>query len=225
MAPVTVPNIVDINVSQISFSEVKTMDSGGKMINVYYNKAPFVFKVPAMKAPFGMSNWKMIKYSIDLALSQEQTAIKDKFEEIERHYIQTCVENSVKWLGKKEDPDVVEELFNSAVRYARDKNTGEIIDKYPPTIKFQVPYKNGKFAATAYDSAKKSINISEDTIPKRSMVAAVVHASGIWVIGGKFGCTMKIEQMKVDADKGSFPVDVYAFMEDPEDEPVESPDC
>lgn len=221
MAPINVPSILDVNVSQISFSEVKTMDNGSKMINVYYNKSPFVFKVPAMKVPFGMSNWKMIKYSIDLSISSEQDAIRRKFEEIEKHYIHTAAENSMKWLGKKEDPEVVEELFTSAVRYARDKTTGDIIDKYPPTIKFQVPFKNNKFVCTAYDSSKKTIKISEETIPKRSMVAAVVHASGIWVAGGKFGCTMKIEQMKVDADKGSFPLDVYGFVDDPEDEPSE----
>ena len=217
MSPITVSNILDINVKDISFSQAKTMDNGGKMINIYHKKAPFVFKVPSMSAPYGISDWKMQKFSIDLSLTPEMEAVKSKFEEIEKRFIDEAAENSMKWIGRKEDPEVLEELFTSAIRYPRDKVTGDIIDKYPPTIKFQVPYKNEKFTCTAYNSSKSTLAISSDTIPKKSMVAAVVHCSGIWVAGGKFGCTMKIEQMKVDANKNV--LDKYAFMID-EDENV-----
>lgn len=217
MSPMTVCNILDINVNDISFSTPKTMDNGGKMINVYYKKAPFVFKTPAMTAPYGISDWKMQKFSIDLSLSSEMEAVKNKFEEIERVFINEAANSSMKWIGRKEDPEVIEELFTSAIRYPRDKVTGDIIDKYPPTVKFQVPYRNERFMCTAYDSSKSTLAISSDTIPKKSMIAAVVHCSGIWVAGGKFGCTMKIEQMKVDANKNV--LDRYAFMVD-EDETI-----
>ena len=44
----------------------------------------------------------------------------------------------------------------------------------------------------------------------------VLRCNGIWVINGKFGCTWRAEQLKVEVSQKS--IDGYAFRDDDDDD-------
>lgn len=221
MVVMKVPTLSEIDVNKITFSDVKSLDMGAKMINIYYDDHPFVFKLPTLKIPFGMSDYKgNNKWSIDLTLSNENNEIKDKIKEIEKYIINAASKNSVKWLGSTEvDPEVVEELFTSGIKYSIDKKTNEIDNRYPGRLKIQVPYANKRFNCKAYNAAKEYIEITPDIMCKGTNISSVVHCSGVWIAGGKLGYTLKAQQIKIDEKEStsSYRFDEYAFVEDPDD--------
>ena len=49
---------------------------------------------------------------------------------------------------------------------------------------------------------------------KGSRVQAIVRCGGVWIVGGKFGCTWNVEIIKVDAPAS---VKNYSFIDDDSD--------
>ena len=70
-SPIVQPS--SFNVSKVSISQPKVMDSGGKMAYLNYGDArSLVVQTPSLPSPFGMSVFDKAgppKYSIDLANS------------------------------------------------------------------------------------------------------------------------------------------------------------
>ncbi|KAG1653616.1 hypothetical protein FOA52_011851 [Chlamydomonas sp. UWO 241] len=195
------------------------MDNGGKIIYMQHNNTNAIFKTPVMTAPFGLSDWDNTRFSVDLSMNADVEAFRTKMLEFEDYVIDAAQKNSMAWFKKQYTRDVVKELFSSAIRYPKDKDTGDVSDKYPPTMKLQVPHKNGRFACDAYDYAKETMEITKETLSKGSRVSAIVHASGVWVAGSKFGVTYKIVQMKIATNNMGI-LDKYAFIDDSDDECV-----
>jgi hypothetical protein len=215
-------NISEIDVSQITFGDPKPIgEHGGKMIYLNHAKKPLVFVTPALMAPFGLNDWDNTKFSIDLSVGNqgEQGDLLKKIKDIENLVIDEAFANSSAWLKKKyASREVVAELLTSVVKYPKDKLTGEVTDKYNPTIKFHLPYKNGAFDCEAYNAQRELMDISKDSIPKGSKINVIAQLSVIWVAGGKFGCTIKIHQLKVAPPHR---IAGYCFIQD-EDEEVEA---
>ncbi len=44
------------------------------------------------------------------------------------------------------------------LKCAKDRHTGDVTDKYPPTIKLTLPYKNDEFQCLVYDDKKELID-------------------------------------------------------------------
>ena len=213
-----IPNLCDIDVNDIQISDVpKTLDNGGKIIFVQMGGKPLIFKVPAMTLPYGMSDWEGTKFHIDLSLSEtnpEITEFKNKFIALESKIIDTAYEKCMPWFKKQyKSREVVEELYSSAIKYSKDKATGEISNKYPPTVKFQIPFVKGKFTCDAYNFKKEAIEISKETVNKGAKVTSLVHLSGLWIAGSKIGATYKVVQMKVKASESNV-ISGYAFVDD-----------
>jgi hypothetical protein len=218
----------NFDVSSVSYSAPRTLDNGGRSIYLSLNRSPIVLQTPEMVAPYGISNFNddgkgPDRYSLDLSFKgkDERENIKTFFEKmsaLDKKLINDGVENSMTWLKKKYNSvDVVEALYSTMVKYAKDKTTGEITDKYPPTFKLKLPMYNGAFACEAYDTKRNVLDIHElirSNSLKGAKVTAIVQCVGIWVVGTKFGCSWKVLQMRVampQAIKG------YAFKELEED--------
>ena len=238
---ITLPKDVDVN--KITLAAPKNLDNGGKMVYLYHKTKPFIIQTPVMYAPYGVSKWANDKggpdkYNLDLSFGSDN---KDKpvskdvadFMELIKRFddvmIDFGVNNSQAWFKKNlKTRDVVEALYTPLVKYAKDKETGEVTDKYPPTMRFQLPLnRDGKIACEVYN--KNCEKVPFDGIDtKRALVSAIVQCNGIWVAGGKFGCTFKIMQMKVVPNANvkvvpnanglrALPVGVCLFVEDPDD--------
>jgi hypothetical protein len=229
MDTIVMPNQIDLG--KIKYGAVKTLPSGGKSIYVSNNGSPFIVQTPEMRSPFGLSKWdkkekdangvEKDSFKYDLLLGFDGKDTRDilatfytKMSELDDKLISDGMEHSMNWLGKKmNSKEVVEELYTPHIRHSRDKNTGETNDKYPPTIKVSVPFRNGRFECDAYGPDKNEIKDLSAINLQGARITSIIQCVGIWVVGKKFGCTWKVIQMKINP-KSNIPK--FAFREDPE---------
>lgn len=212
MDTILLPNQLDIN--EIKFGAVKTNPSGGKSIYVSHKGNPIIMQIPEMRCPFGLSKWDKTEKGIDgtekdsfkydLLLGFDgmdgRDSLKSFFSKIDgfdKKLMEQGMENSMNWLGKKISKiEVIEELYTPMVRHSRDKQTGEITDKYPPTFKVTVPYRDGKFQCEVYGADNKEVDLSTINL-QGSRATCIMQCTGVWVVGKKFGCSWKLLQAKV----------------------------
>jgi len=198
----------EFEIGNVSFSDVRTLDNGGKAVYMSYNKSPLILQTPQMVAPFGMSKWdnegkSTPKYTIDLSFkamdkNPNMQAFYNALEALDNKLVEDGFKNQQSWFkGKKyNSKEIVEALYTPLIRHAKDRATGEITDKYPPTFKLAVPFKDGKFTCEAFDDARNQIDIA-NVETKGSKVTAIIQCMGLWFAGGKFGSTWRIIQMKI----------------------------
>lgn len=224
----------NFDVSSVSYSAPRTLDNGGRAIYMNLNRSPIVLQTPEMIAPYGVSNWNddgkgPDKYSLDLSFKGKEgrpnlNTFFEKMVALDKKLVQDGVDNSMTWLKKKYNSvDVVEALYTPMVKYAKDKTTGEITDKYPPTFKLKIPFVNSAFQCEVYDNKRKPVDLKQliDTGAfKGAKVTAIIQCLGIWVAGGKYGCSWKVLQMRVSPPQT---IKGYAFKE-LEDDKVDDSD-
>ncbi len=207
------------DVSGVHYGTPRTNDNGGKTIYMSYNKSPIVLQTPEMFAPFGKQKWEndkgVAKWTLDLSFkgmdTREQLKVfYDKMNEVDEKLIDDGVQNAFEWLKKKgASRDVVKALYTRLVRHPVDKNTGEVTDKYPPTFKLTLPWKDGSFQCEVYDNSRKLVDLAT-LETKGARVTAIIQCLGIWVAAGKYGCTWKVLQMRVVPPQS---IRGYAFKE------------
>jgi hypothetical protein len=223
------PSIVlsrDFNIDHVTFSDMKMLDNGGKIVYVSYNRGPFYMQTPAMTVPFGLSKWDndgkaVAKYSLDLSFKgmSDTPALSSFFNclnALDAKLVDTGFDKQQSWFkGKRYNSrDIVEALYTPIIKYAKDKHTGEKTEMYPPTIKVTVPQKDGAFTCDVFDASRRPVNLNAiDT--KGSSVTAIVQCTGIWFAGGKFGLSWKVVQMKIIPFSGK--IRGFALMDDDDD--------
>lgn len=198
-----------VEADKITYGTVKSLDSGGKSVYVAYNGRPLIIQTPEMSTPFGVSKWSSDrggsdKYTLELSFKgrEEKQGMQTFFELLETldtKFVQDAMENSTNWLKKKyNSTEVVQALYTPLVKHAKDKETGEITDKYPPTFRITLPYKDGSFTCDTYDKQRNLIPLESivDHL-KGARVTAIIQCLGLWIAGGKFGCSWKVLQLRV----------------------------
>jgi hypothetical protein len=214
-----------VDVSKISFGQIRTNDSGGKNISILYDGKPLYVQTPEMTCVYGLSKWpgdgKNDKYSVELSF-QGQTPNNGlgKFLKVlgdmNDKFLQAALDNSLEWFRKKyTSKDVVEAIYTPLIKYSKDKNTGEVTDRYPPTFRLNVPINDGKVGCLVYDANRSEIDLLDPgLITKSSKMTAIIRLSGVWIAGGKFGCTCRVEQLRVIPQRG---LAGYAIQDDDDD--------
>ena len=217
-----------IQTDKVSFSDVKTNDNGGKTIYMNYNKGLFKVQTPIMTLPYDMSCYEKgeyPKYTVEVSFRDmdENDKVKlfhEVLESLDELLVDSGVKNSMAWFKKKKtNKDVISALFNPMVKKSKDKETGEYDGKYPDTLRLKLPFRDGKpgFEMFNLDSGDKI----EDKEPselfvKGARVQAIIRCGGIWIVGGKFGCTWTVEKIRVDAPEGASKG--YSFIDDDSDD-------
>jgi hypothetical protein len=165
----------NIDVNKIAFSDLKTSDSGTKSVYLTYNGKPLYAQTPEMACVYGLSNWNkdgkgVDKYSIDLSFqdwerNQSLHKFMDVLKAMNEKFINEAMVKGPEWFRKKfSSPDVVEAIYTPLIKYPKDKETGEVIDKYPPTFRLNIPYHDGKVTCPVYDADRNLIDLfSTDT--------------------------------------------------------------
>lgn len=216
------------NINNVKFSEPKILPNGGKAIYLNYetngNKQIIVFQTPKMMCPYGIScfDGEYRKYSLEMSFGgMEDDTTLEKFyqniEAIDNKLISEGINNSQAWFKKKKiSEEVVTALYAPGIKVSRDKDTGEPNNKYPPTFKVKVPFKDEKFTCNVYDNKKTKIedNIC-DLLGKGCRVQCLIQCVGLWFAGGKYGCSWKIVQVKVNPSKS---ITGYSFVDDSDDD-------
>lgn len=206
MDSICVPSDVNVQL-EVDVGDVKSLSNGGKMCFVGRKGKPLIIQTPEMYGPFGMNAFTnedtgVTKYSLDLSFrdmanreSLQQLMKMQK--EIDEKLVQTAFDNSQSWFKKKyTSKEVVEALYTSPLKYPKDKETGEIIDKYPPTLKVNLPHRDGEFKLEAYDKNADPIDLGAITT-KGAKFTCLLQCGGVWLAGGKFGTTWKVVQIQV----------------------------
>jgi hypothetical protein len=213
----------EFDVSRVTFSDVKVLDNGGKIVYVSYDSAPLVIQTPTMTAPFGMSVWDndgkaAAKYSLDLSFKNMDASPKlqkfyEMLEQLDNKLVNDGFLNQATWFkGKKYGSrEILEALFTPMIKYAKDRDTGERTDKYPPTMKIGIPCRDGRFSCDIFDDKKRTIDLNAIET-KGAAVTAIIQCTGLWFAGGKFGASWRLVQAKIVANSMSF--DTYAFRGD-----------
>ena len=146
----------NIDISKISFSGVRSLDNGGKMVFMNYDDGKFYVQTPELEVPFDARYFgedgdnslssKSGKYSIKVQLkdSDENVAVfKDKLKKMDELLKQKASENSQAWFKKpKLSMDAINELYTPFVSVSRDRDTGEPDGKYPDTFGFKIHKKD-----------------------------------------------------------------------------------
>ena len=221
----SVISVKAFDIAKLSFGEIKKLDNNGKYIPMYYDKNPFVLQTPQCYAPYGLNTYKddtAESHSLELSFkNKEEREILQKFfailEDIDKKILDGAVQNSQSWFRKTANREVIEALFTPTIKYPKDKETGEIITKYPPTFRMKLKKDTkGEFNCTVYDHESKEESTMDDMIPKMkgSKITAITNCSGIWVAGSKFGISWKATQLLVSPQSG---LKKFAFQEIPGD--------
>ena len=246
--------IKNVDVSKIKYSEPKVLPSGGRTIYVNYNGQRPIFQLPWLSLPYGLNNSlemaakmakdgngksderkdKPLSYDVNISFKGSDSNIKvqqalEKLKEIEQKIINDAFENRIGWLQDDYDgiKAIVAKLFSPIVKYDKDKNTGKIAGKYPPTMKIKVPYndekKEFKFDCEDKDGVEIDFNSIMNML-KGGRCLPVIQMTGIWFIGGKFGCSWKLMRARFQPSIFSSPKIVEDSDDDAPIEKAESAD-
>ena len=231
-SPVVQPSTFDV--SKVSISQPKVLDSGGKMAYLNYGEKRLLIQTPSLPAPFGMSVFDKAgppKYSVDLALRGYQDQPKPKalfaaLQKLDEYMIDQGVKNSKAWFKADMKREVVEAFYTPCVRFGRDKQGNQT--SYPPNLKVQLRRKRdgSDFECLFYDQKSKGDPDAqplrgipaEELLVKRSEMTALIECTGVWFAGGKFGVSWKAVQIRLDSVPSG--LRGYGFEEEEGDEVV-----
>jgi len=222
MANIVLPTQFDCE--KIGFDDMKINNNGGKVVYMKYGDTQRVtMQTPKITAPFGLSEYRddktgSVKYSIDVSFKGMESDSKiqtffDKMKALDEAVINTAIDNSKEWFGKKMKREVIEELYRPVVKPAKDP------EKYAPTMKFKLQSNNqDELMVEAFDSDKNKINII-DTFKPGSKLRGIVECSSIWFVNKQFGVTWRALQVEVTkSDK----ISGFSFV--PEDDEYDTPE-
>ena len=226
-----------VSLSKISLSAPKTLDNGGKMIFLNYDGGinPLFLQTPEVEIPFDPSyysdNDTSGKYQVKFSLKNMEDypdirAFHDKLQSMDELLKQKAVENSVPWFKKKTmTMDTIDSLYSPMIKVSVDAETGEPNGKYPPSFGFKIVKKDNKVLCTLYDKKKNVFDVNKETetpidilniLRKGSSIKAVLKCNGVWLANGKFGCTWRAEQVRVQVPEGG--LQDFAIQTDSDDE-------
>ena len=246
---VLLPKNLDIN--KIKYSELKVMKSGAKSVYVNYSGSKINIQTPVMNIPYGVNdNQKFIKddpkrkdeppkYDITVSFKgiDENPKVKvfhDKMKELEEKIIDDAFANRLAWFKNNYggNKDTVSNMFSNIIKHDKDKETGEVVNKYPPTFKAKIPYNplESKFEFDSYDMDNKEVDFTEYVSNlKGGRAQFIIQLNGIWFSAGMFGCSWKIVSGKFQQSNASKPTfipdsddDVEEDEEDEEDIEVDT---
>ena len=215
----------DLDIDEITYKPPMDFNNGGRVVHMNFADGPIILQTANMFCPFGLKDWeKKQNYTLDLSFKGRESdpkvkAFFDKINELDEKLISDCVANGVTWLKKPiSSKEVASIVYTKQIRYTKDK-TGAVDERFPPTFKVKVPFKDGEFIPDVYDSSRNLIDLN-DVETKGSTIVAIIQCMGLWVADGKFGCSWKIMQMRIVPPVGK----KFAFvdLDDEDDVPVQS---
>lgn len=239
MSKAAVNKASEVKVSNLTFSEPKKLPNGGYQIYLNNGYGPLYVQSPNANVlwdtKYYADNETGGKYTVQFSLTnmENDKSMKDFHDmllSIDQHVIDAAYENRKDWFGakfNKHSKETIESLYTNMVKVHVDKETGEPSGRFPPSFQFKIAKRDGVHQCKVYDNNRRLFNIddengndfkslSEDILVKNASMGVVLRCNGIWVINGKFGCTWRAEQLKVEVPEKALG-DGYAFRDDDDD--------
>jgi hypothetical protein len=238
-----------VDVKKIKYSEVKVLQSGAKSVYLSHDGCKLMVQTPVLNLPYGVNDSTTFnakfkkdiktkkddvdeakKYDITVSFKgmQENPKIKafhDKLREIEEKIVDDAFTNRQLWFKNNynNNRDVVLSMFTPMVKMDKDKETGEVVNKYPPTFKVKIPYdaKEDKFGFDAYDMDNNEIDFASIVNNlKGGKAQLIIQLTGIWISAGMFGCSWKVVSAKFQQSN----ISKVTFLQDSDNEKDEDDD-
>jgi hypothetical protein len=167
---------------------------------------------------------KIKKYDLSvsfagMAENPKLKSLHDQMLEIEKKIKQDAYDNRLAWLRDDYDgiKNITDKLFNPIIKLDKDKETGKVVGKYPPTMKLKLPYDNNtnEFTFDCHDMDKNELDFKAImTKLKGGKAQMIIQLTGLWFAGGRYGCTWKVLRAKFQLPNKSN----YDYVEDSDDE-------
>jgi hypothetical protein len=187
-----------VDISKINFDNFKFAPNNSKsnrvFMKLYYNKKPFIFKIPRVKIPFNSQKNKFNQIEVCVNIPKE---LKPHFKELD---------SIIQDLLKEEKPH-----HNCDFQPSLNENN----PNFEPLFKFKIFNTDGKFPSL-FDSDKQLINIDSENdflshLKKRNQGIFAIECSGLWIREGRCGLSFKLVQGRV-FDNDNLPQEEdYAF--------------
>lgn len=205
----------NLDTGKITFSEAKPGKGRATMVYMNYEEQqmPLVQTWLGRVAFNGISAFPnqdtgKMQYSLELAFSgadgDQIESARRTVEGFDEFLVQSAVKNSRPWFKKKLEFAVCKEFHTPWMRLPKDKETGEVDTRWPPTIKLKLPTNESDtdFKFAIYDMKTRErmpppANLL-DYVPKGSNVRAILKCGGVWIANGRFGCSWYVEQLQVE---------------------------
>ncbi len=238
----------DIQVSNLKYSEVKSLSNGSKTVYINYGSEKLTLQTPIMHLPYGIGDWndkpiagdkktakgapmpeasdddKIKKYDLSVSFvgmdnNPKLKSLHDKMLEIEKKIKDDAFANRLAWLRDDYDgiKNITDKLFTPIIKLDKDKETGKVVGKYPPTMKLKLPYDNktNEFTFDCHDMDKNELDFKDImTKLKGGKAQMIIQLTGLWFAGGRYGCTWKVLRGKFQLPNKSN----YDYVEDSDEE-------
>lgn len=203
----------DVNTSNITFSPIKILDSGGKQSYINYGGSgkKMLLQTAPMKLPYGISKFDKqgpVKYHIDLSFGGFEDPTNKKvydfyraIQMLDEFMVEQGVKNSLQWFKAKMTPEVVRAFYTPLIRVSKDANGNP--KPYPPTLKVNLRKikDSERFDVKVYDNKKQAYGSDvplDDVVVKGGVVRCLMECTGVWFAGSKYGLSWKAVQIMVD---------------------------
>jgi hypothetical protein len=231
MATTAIISSSNLDISKVTFSDIRTNQKGGKAVSIKYSGQPLQIRLEKASYPMGVNvkdTDNGTTYTMSLTLKGCDPYAKDRagpetgstgvlynfLQDLQKRILDTAEQNSTKWFGKTRSRSVLEDTMKQFISPSVEKVNGEWVPsgKYPPSLRMKVPVYNGEVAMDVTDSYGKPVEVTPDNIqsvfPKRVDASLVLNPS-IYVTGQGFGVTWKITYAKVSPPQRTTAADVF----------------
>ena len=242
----------NLDLSKITFSDVKTDNHGRKMVFVNYEGGKVLVQTPKMYVPNGLKRWrkkdatdnKDDSFEMELSFSGEDKnadirEFHSKMEQFDELVKKQIMAHSKEWLGKpKVSMELVENAFYSpSVRVPMDKE-GNVLD-YPSRVRAKLDrerkgddftgrflsYKKPPTPVLMFDESKTLMEMNEDnfeSVVPKGSQVVAVLELVYLTITTKVSAKWKLVQAKVARNQQT--ITGYAMIDDEESEAQEDLD-
>lgn len=208
----------NFNTANITFSPLKSLDSGAKTAYLNYDGRGLIVQTASMNVPYGINKFDKngpVKYSVDLsfrgyedASNKKMKSFYDMISALDNYMVDQGVKNSLQWFREELPRDMVKRFYTPMIRIAKDTATGKP-KPYPPTFKVSLKQRRGSeaFEVQIYDEHKQPyVDAEGNTVPvnevlvKGAQVTCLLQCTGVWFAGtSKYGLSWKVVQIRTDS--------------------------
>ncbi len=231
MATIAIIPSSNLDISKVSFGDIRLNKAGGKSVPIKFNGQPLQIRLEKAAYPMGVNVKETengTSYTMGLTLKGCDPYAKEPagpevgsigtlynfLQALQLKVLDSAETNSVKWFGKTRSRSVLEDTMKQFISPSVEKVNGEWVasGKYPPSLKMKVPVYDGRVAMDVTDSYGKPVEVTTDNIqhvfPKR-VEASVVVSPGIYVSGQGFGVTWRVSYAKVSPPQRTTAADIF----------------
>jgi hypothetical protein len=232
MATNAIVSVSNLDISKVTFGEIRQNKAGGKTVPIKYNGQSLMIRLPKVSYPMGVAvreSENGTNYTLMATLKGCDPFVKERagaesgelgslynfLLDITSRLLETATTNSSKWFGKARSRDVLQDVMKQSISPSVEKVNGEWVPtgKYPPSLRMKVPVYDGRVAMDVVDSTGKAVDITVENIqeifPKR-VEASVVVTPSVYVSGQGFGVTWRVSFARVSPPQRLTAAQVFA---------------